>query len=476
MTTESRLARRLYEASPVWLQNVFVTAEGYRRNRKRYGPAQVRWREFFATSFKWSRAELAAYQEEQLRLVLRCAYEHVPFYRRRFEAIHLMPDDVNSVADLPKLPLLEKRDLREAGEGILADNFPRSDLLCSRTGGSTGMPLVTYASHEAEQRMYGFFRARDRMGLEFGTPYASFGSSLVVSPACNRPPFWRYNAAAWQRIYSVYHLSPQTMDVYLEDLSTRRMDYYEGYPTPIYLLARRLLERPRPFVHWPRAVYSTSEELQPGFREAIEEAFHTRVFDQYGQDEKVGCLTEYACGHMHYDMDFGIIEFLPVGRTEAGRTMAEMVCTGFQNFAAPLIRYRVGDLAVLPDEPVGCDLYAGPIVAGVSGRTGHVLVGKTGRLFHNITAIARACRNIEAVQCVQETAGQVTVRVVPAPGFTDSDRAALAEGIRQRMGDELDVTIQAVSEIEKTASGKTLTIISRLPPPETGARPPLSAK
>ncbi len=466
---ENRLTRRIYDASPVWVQNLFATVFGYQKRHQRYGRHYARWKTFFAESLSWSRAELEAYQDEQLRLVIRCAYEHVPFYRARFDELHLTADDVRTVGDLPKLPLLEKRDVREAGAALVADNVPRGALRKGTTAGSTGSPLTTYWSVQAERRMYGFFWARDRMGFAYRSPYASFASPLVVPVGQRRPPYWRHNHAANQTVYSVYHISPTTAEAYLADLASRRLDYYDGYPTPIYLLGRHLLEHPRPFRQYPRAVFVTSEELQPQHRETIEKAFCTKVYNQYGQGEKVACVTEYACGHLHYDMDFGIIEFLPAGQTASGKPIWEMVCTGFQNFAAPLIRYRVGDLAVLGEQSTTCPVSAAPIVESIYGRTGHVLIGKTGRIFHNITAICRHASNMDAVQCVQAEPGQMTVRVVPGAGFSDADRLKLTRLIQQRMGAELSFEIETVERLQQTSSGKTLSIVSKLPPERLAA-------
>ncbi|HQN10311.1 MAG TPA: hypothetical protein PK569_22330, partial [Thermoanaerobaculia bacterium] len=308
--------------------------------------------------------------------------------------------------------------------------------------------------------------ARDRAGFARGTAYASFGCQVVVPPSQRRPPFWRRNFAGNQLLFSVFHLGAATADAYLGRLADADLEYYEGYPTPMAVLAKRLMEKPRPFRKWPRAVYCTGEELQPGFREAIETAFHTRVFNQYGQGERVCCITEYPCGHMHYDLDFGLAEFLPTGvRTTDGEEVREIVATGFFNDAAPLIRYRIGDLVVLADSGEdGCPAHPGPIVREVYGRTGQVLVGRTGILFHNVTSIARRGRNIGALQCVQEKAGEMTVNVVPAEGWSKRDEETLRGLFRSRMGDEIELTIEIVPAIAKTPAGKTLTIVSRLRP------------
>ena len=52
------------------------------------------------------------YQDERLRAIVAHAYETVPFYRRRFDECALTPPDIRGRADLPKLPLLTRDDIR----------------------------------------------------------------------------------------------------------------------------------------------------------------------------------------------------------------------------------------------------------------------------------------------------------------------------------------------------------------------------
>ena len=63
-----------------------------------------------------SRDELQSRQLERLRWTLRHAYDHVPFYRRRFDAAGVHPGDFRELADLRKFPTTTKHDLR--------DNYP----------------------------------------------------------------------------------------------------------------------------------------------------------------------------------------------------------------------------------------------------------------------------------------------------------------------------------------------------------------
>ncbi len=458
---ENRLTRCLYDHSPIFLQNMYVSVYGLRKRRQRYGGTFRRWNAFFRESAGWSLDELRAYQDEKVREVIRNAYDHVPFHRRRMQERGLTPDDVRGVADLPKLPFLEKADLRDAGDQMLSDAVPAKERLSALTSGSTGLPLMIHWTRDCVQREYGFHWARRRPGVRRGESYASFTGLQLVRAASMKPPFWRHNHAANQTCYSIFHVSPETIPLYLEEMQRRRHIWYEGYPSVVAILARYVLDRGIDWPCPPRAMFTEAEQLLPEHRDWIEQGFTTHIYNQYGQNEMASSATQYECGHMHYDMDYGVIEFLPV--EEESGTVAEMVCTAFDNHAFPLIRYRIGDLALLPDEPVACDVHASPILLDVYGRTGHTLVSRDGRLIRNISVIVKRCDNVQMVQCIQEEPGRVEVRVLRGEGYSDADEQNLLSQFRRKMG-EMDFDLLYVSseeEFERTRRGKFLSIVSK---------------
>ena len=61
-----------------------------------------------------SREQILAWQNERLVAQVRHVWDNVPYYRAKMEAKGVTPDDIQSVADLHKLPFLSKDDLREA--------------------------------------------------------------------------------------------------------------------------------------------------------------------------------------------------------------------------------------------------------------------------------------------------------------------------------------------------------------------------
>ena len=69
------------------------------------------------------------------------------------DAIGLHPADVRSLDDLRHLAPLEKADLQQHGERMIARDWPRDDLRRNQTGGSTGTPVVFYAGKDRRQRL-----------------------------------------------------------------------------------------------------------------------------------------------------------------------------------------------------------------------------------------------------------------------------------------------------------------------------------
>jgi len=68
----------------------------------------------FERSQWWPLPDLLGYQEQLLRQTVVQAYQQVPYYQELFRRYHLRPTDIQTVADLQKLPRLSKATLRTA--------------------------------------------------------------------------------------------------------------------------------------------------------------------------------------------------------------------------------------------------------------------------------------------------------------------------------------------------------------------------
>ncbi|UCE06023.1 MAG: hypothetical protein JSW07_20945, partial [bacterium] len=334
----------------------------------------------------------------------------------------------------------------------------RKDLFYRVTSGSTGTPLVIRSAWSIMEMEFAFVWHRFRYGIERGEPWALFSGLEIVEPSRSKPPFWRNNWASNERMYSIFHMNEKTLPYYVEDLNKRKVSYFTGYASALYVIAEFIDRHNLKFDNPVKAFFSISEELQPLHKEAIENAFRCKVWNRYGLGELVASITEYSCGHLHYDMDYSIIEFLPIGQ-ENGLIKVEIIGTGLHDTSWPLFRYRTGDVC-LYDPNEKCEHFPGKIIRQIYGRTGHYFTLPDGSKIINSTIIARKCNNIRNIQVVQYTPGKIEVRVVPGKNFRKIDEDELIRQFRNKLGNELGITVKYVNEIERTKRGKYLSILN----------------
>jgi phenylacetate-CoA ligase len=459
---ENKLTRALYDHAPFVLRNVFASTYGAVKNRRRFRGDYADWYRLFSEAASWSDDRLRAYQWEKVRTHLEIAARHVPYYRERFRELGIEPGDISSLDDLQKLPLLEKADVREAGERLVNEEVDREGLSRIPTSGSTGTPLDIPRRSDIDQMEWAFSWARFKSRVRRDDPYSSFTGLEIVPPGRATPPFWIDNWASRQRMFSIFHLSDANLRHYCNALERRYSRYYVGYSSAVYVLAEYMLREGIRLSRPPEIFFNASEELQPRYADRIREAFGCEVWDRYGQAECAGSITQYECGHLHCDMDYSYLEFLQVGE-EDGALLGEIVATNFQDSTWPLLRYRTGDLVVY-DPADRCESgVPGAIVRRIHGRTGHYFTLADGSRVTNISVIAKKCPCVQFMQVVQEKPGEIVVNVVPGPDFGDAEKRELINQFRRKIGEETGIEVALVDEIERGSSGKYRSIVNRSP-------------
>ena len=65
-------------------------------------------------------------------------------------------------------------------------------------------------------------------------------------------------------------------------------------------------------------------------------------------------------------------------------------------------------------------------------------------------------------QIIQEALDFIRVKVVPAEGFGEQDVQELTHRVQQRLGENVRVEVEAVTEIPRTKAGKFQAVVSNL--------------
>ena len=451
----------LYYAMPVAAQNVLVSAYGYYLKRKRRGSGGDAVRALIAESRSWSRDQVAGHQSRELARILdRCA-SAIPYYREVWARAGIRPSQIRRAEDLPQLPVLPKETVRRQGASLMAPDI--RPYWTQYTSGSTGTPVVVHVNARTYQLVHALLeRHESDCGVGPDDLRATFAGRMVQPAERLTPPFWRYNHAQRQLLFSAYHLSERTLPYYVEELARRQPAEIIGYPSAISMVAAHINAAGRPGLVRPRVVVTNSETLFGWQREAIERAFGCQVRDYYGSAEALVFAPQCAAGAYHFDPLLGIAEIVddrgrPVERGQAGR----LLCTTLTNDSMPLVRYEIGDSAVRLDGPCRC----GSALDGareILGRQDDAIFTPDGRAVGRIDHIFKGVTGIQECQVVQETLNAVRLLIVADETFDARQEQLLRENARARLGDAIRVELVPVPAIPRRRAGKFRGVLSRL--------------
>jgi phenylacetate-CoA ligase len=253
------------------------------------------------------------------------------------------------------------------------------------------------------------------------------------------------------------------MPAYLKKLNSFQPELIRGYPSSVYLIACGILDNGEKKIR-PKAVFTNSETLLDQQRYIIEEAFHCKVYNWYGNAEQVGNIVECEHGNLHLKQEHSYIEFLREdGSPASPGEMAEMVCTGFNNEAMPLIRYRVGDMAVFSNDSCNCGR-GGIIIEKIIGRVEDIVVTPDGRHIGRLDHLFKDMLNVKEAQIIQESIESLNIHIVKRDQFNESDMQKLREEAKLRLGNGIKINISFVNHLEREPSGKLRFVISKINP------------
>lgn len=442
-----KLAHRLYwKLPPPW------------RHR---GAFAETWRRIMKTQ-TWSPDRLAEWQEAELVRMVRHAARSTPFWRERFAALGMAPEDFRGRDDLARLPFVGREELRDHGEAMLPDGIDRDQLDYASTGGSSGIPVGFYRHKTRTYATEHAFVTRFRTWAGLGD--TSREAVCAGGVGGQGRPLWARDPRRNNLAISSDDLTRENFAWMLPLLRDFEPEIFRGYPSAVAAFANLLLEAGERLP--VRAVMTSSETLYDGQRSRIEEAFGTAVLDLYGHSERVVCAAQCPAQEgYHVFSDYGVLELIDdEGRpvTEEG-AVGEVVGTTLLHDYFPLIRYRTGDRAVHTARRCSCGLPF-PLIAKPDGRLQELLVAEGGRKI-SMTSINRhddLFASVDQFQFHQRVAGRALLKIVPGPGYDEREERRIVAAIESHCGDGLRLSVERVASIEKTRIGKHRFLIQEI--------------
>lgn len=452
----------VYHRLPAPARSAAATLRGLYLRMWRYGPESERLQQEALERDNWPAERWRAWREERLAFVLHRAATQVPYYREQWGARRRKGDGA-SWELLENWPILEKDVVRENARAFVADDCDTRRMFHEQTSGTTGKPLEIWRTRPTVEGLYALAEARTRIweGIPETARWARLGGQLVTPIAQRKPPFWVWNAVGRQLYMSTFHLAPDLIPSYLDALSAYRIEYLGGYTSSLAALAHEVIRLGRKDLTM-RAVFTNAEPVHDDQRAVIAEAFNCPVRESYGMAESVAFASECRAGRLHQWPEIGHIEVmennLPVGPDVSG----DLICTSLLNADMPLIRYRVGDRGRLADEAEQCACGRRlPLISGIDGRKNDMLMTRDGRQIFWLNPVFYGLP-VKQSQIVQEAIDRITVRVAPAAEYTPETGQAIVDRLKNRVGDGIDITLQVVDEVPRTAAGKLQAVVCKL--------------
>ena len=305
-----------------------------------------------------SRADMEALQLARLQETVTRVYEKVPYYRAKMDEAGVKPQDIQSLADLAKLPFTTKQDMRDTYPfGLFA--VPRDELVrIHASSGTTGKPTVvgytrgdleTWTDCVSRIACMGGATAKDVAQICFG--YGMFTGALGLH-------YGLENIGAAIVPSSTGNSEKQLM--YMKDFNTSLLVATPSYALRLAEVARENGIDPKTDLGVKIALVG-SELLTDAMREEMHNAWGRDVLitSNYGMSELMGpgvsgeCLEH--CG-MHINEDYFIPEIIDsvTGEVLPAGEKGELVITCIKKEGLPLIRYRTKDVTRLFYEPCAC--------------------------------------------------------------------------------------------------------------------------
>jgi phenylacetate-CoA ligase len=430
--------------------------------------------EYLRTSERWSLDALRDLQVGFLRRLLRHAYQHTAYYREVMDDRALRPEDIESVDDLHRLPLLDRNLLRATMDSRMAGAPPKW-VITKSTSGTTGEPVVVRYNHESRHwrdatKWRGYGWGGYRMGMR-AMHYWGFGP-----PAKTWTHRRKIQLDRWFKRDLYVDCTPrgeEALSSAVEQIRDFKPQVMVAYSAGAAALAKFVNENKlRTWQSFP--VLVGAERLWPQDREAIQEAFGS-AFETYGCREVMLMASECeAHAGMHTSMETMIVEVVvrnPDGTTRAAKPgeTGEVVITDLHNLASPMIRYVNGDLAVAHEATVCACGRSLTKIGPIEGRTTETLRDGRGKpvgglVFNILFGVMDQVAS--KFQVVQKLDGSVVMKVVPTTGpqLPEANSRAI-HAFADKYLPGAPFNIEYVDDIPLTAAGKRKVVIVERPSP-----------
>ncbi|MBU0496752.1 MAG: AMP-binding protein [Candidatus Thermoplasmatota archaeon] len=427
--------------------------------------------------------KLERYQNSMLRNMVKQAFM-APVYREKYIAANIRPYDVQTLADLSKLPLISKDDLRRHYPlGIITPTYNVDQGFLIHTSGSTGQPVFIYTDlFSAIKSLGGFVRTlraysgnwrSSRIAMIIDTSLGSVEHMIFTSSAI---PFLHRFLKLSNILYIDITKPPKEVMMLLERF---KPEFIGSDPNMLRKLAFLRCHGKGGSLE-PKYIFSSGAMLDTYTKEYIHHAFNTPIRDVYGTTE-AGPLAFQCPSHEHYHVhsDFVYLEFLDSeNQPVTSETPGRLVVTKLYGNGTPIIRYTgINDLVTPYLTSSRCSLHS-QLIKCIEGRTTDLLSLPDGSLLSPLTITGIPAKTmhdyhtykIKQFQIIQRTHELIEVLIVIDDELRNTGISVekllleLRNRFTQAIGQNVKIIVTEVHQIQHNKPADTVkVVISEVP-------------
>ncbi len=419
------------------------------------------------------RPALEALQLKRLKSTIKRVYNQVPFYREGLDKAGIIPEDINSLSDLQKLPFTHKQDMRDSYPyGLFA--VPMEEIVrIHASSGTTGKPTVVgYTRKDIEVWSELMARSFVAAGAHKGDIiHNAYGYGLFTGGLGAHYGAERLGAS----VIPMSGGNTKKQILIMKDFGSTVLTCTPSYS--LYL-AEAALEEGVDFKSLRlRVGIFGAEPWSESMRKEIESKLNICAIDIYGLSEIMGPGVAIECHEAKNGLHIWEDHFLPeIIDPETGNLVpegekGELVITTITKEGIPLVRYRTRDITSITYDPCVCGRTHARI-ARMSGRSDDMLIIRGVNIFPSqIESVLMKIEKVEPHYLLivdrKDNLDTLEVQVeVDEQLFSDEVKhlQALAQAIEKEIKDMLGVTCKVRLVEPKTilrSEGKAKRVIDK---------------
>jgi phenylacetate-CoA ligase len=392
-------------------------------------------------------------QLSKLKMLLLYCSQHNPYYKQ------FLPDSrtieqINPVFILQSLPLLNKEKIRQHKHGLISIPFrkDKNRLVEEKSSGSSGVQGSVYMTKkEAFQAIAVQTHVWEWAGYKLGSRLLQQG----ITPERGRLKSVK-DFLCRTTYKNAFAINEEDVAQTLLKFKGKKTAFLGGYASGLYEYAE-IANRNNLDVSF-ESVISWGDKMFPHYRTKIESVFNTKVFDTYGCTEGFVVAGQCAAGLYHVLTPHLYLEILDdKGNEVRPGEMGYVVATRLDAFSFPLIRYRLGDLAVRKDPAERCSCGRPyPMLSMIVGRDTDIIYTPKRKplIVHFFTGVFEHEQDIKQYRIVQKEDGIILLEYITDIKDDVQMLQRIADKINQRCGEVLPMDFRRVDFIPPTPSGK----------------------